>query len=189
MENRSFDLSVFRQRIIRERSEKDWSQAEVAKKLTAMGIDNVHFSTVSKIETGDRDIKLDEAAAMAELYGVSLDALLGRKPESERDLRYLLDALTDAVFISRTELHRISKTIRDRLDDIPSDYERCGSLANLVGQFVTHLETATKALDGVVEESIKDIEQRAVEDLRRMSRQELGRLEKSIPPADKDTTE
>jgi transcriptional regulator with XRE-family HTH domain len=157
------NMAGFRQRITRERNKRNWSQAEVAKRLTAMGIDNVHLSTVSKIEGGDRDIKLDEAAAMAELYGVSLDALLGRKPKNQREVRYLLDALTDAVFLSRTELHRAAKTLQDRLDDVPSDYQRHGTLAGLVHEVLRHLDAAGTALDELVDESIQDIEQRAVE--------------------------
>ena len=62
-----------------ERKERKWSQADIAKMLTAKGIDNMHHTTVAKIESGDREIKLDEAAAMADLFGLPLDSMMGRQ--------------------------------------------------------------------------------------------------------------
>jgi len=127
--------------------------------LTAMGIDNMHHTTVAKIEAGDREIKLDEAVAMADLYGMSLDAILGGK----RDLDYLLEALSDTVFLARTELDRTAKSLRDRMEDIPSDYDRHDALAALVREVVSHLDAAGKALDELVEHSFEHIQRRARE--------------------------
>ena len=113
--------------------------------LTAKGIDNMHHTTVAKIEAGDREIKLDEAVAMADLYGMSLDAILGGK----RDLDYLVEALTETVSSARTELDRTAKSLRDRMEDIPSDYKRYDALAELAHEVVSHLDTAGKGLDGL----------------------------------------
>ncbi|WP_175611255.1 helix-turn-helix domain-containing protein [Mycobacterium sp. SP-6446] len=163
MGNRPANMDRFRERIFHERDRRNWSQAEVAKRLTAMGIDNMHPTTVAKIEAGDREVKLDEAAAMADLYGLPLDTLLGRRPKGVRDLHYVLGALTDAAFTARTELYRVSKTVRDRLDDIPSDFERHDSLAKLGRDLFAHLDAASAVLDELVEHHIPDIEQRAAE--------------------------
>jgi transcriptional regulator with XRE-family HTH domain len=72
------------------REDKGWSQAYVAKKLKAKGIDNMHPTTVAKLEAGDREVKLDEAAALADLYGKSLDAMLGKGMPDERSLTFAL---------------------------------------------------------------------------------------------------
>jgi transcriptional regulator with XRE-family HTH domain len=157
------NVDRFRERIFHERDKRKWSQAEVAKRLAAMGIDNMHPTTVAKIEAGDREVKLDEAAAMADLYGLPLDTLLGRRPKGARDLYYVLGALTDAAFTARTELHRVSKTLRDRLEDIPSDFERYDSLARLGRDLFAHLDAASAVVDELVEHHIPDIEQRAAQ--------------------------
>ncbi len=188
VDNLSRNLAGYRRRITRERKKRGWSQAEVARKLQAKGIDNVHISTVSKIEAGDREIKLDEALAIAEIYGVSLDLLLGRKPQGQHNLRYLLDALTDDAFLSRTELQRRAKSLNDRLRDIPPDYAGYDALAEHVREVTDHLDAAGRGLDGLVDESIKDIEERAVEQLKRMSPQERELLSTTLPRPHKDAT-
>jgi hypothetical protein len=131
----------------------------VARMLTAIGIDSIYNTTVAKIEAGDREIKLDEAVAMADLFELDLNDLRRRK----RDLDYLLDALSDTVFLSRTELDRTARSLRDRMEDIPADYERYDALAGLVGDVVSHLDAAGIALDELVEHFAQHIEQRARE--------------------------
>jgi transcriptional regulator with XRE-family HTH domain len=68
----------FRKRLKDERDRRGWSQEELARRLSERGV-AVHASTIAKIETNARAVRLDEAAAIAELFGLSLDALLGRK--------------------------------------------------------------------------------------------------------------
>jgi transcriptional regulator with XRE-family HTH domain len=153
----------FRKRIANLRNERDWSQAEVAKKLTAMGIDNMHNTTVAKIEAGDREIKLDEAAALANLFGLSVDSLLGRSQGAHQDLLYALGALEDAVFTSRNELDRVSKSLQERLHEIPADYEGYESLAQPVREFSSRLKAARVALDKLVDRFTEEAEQRATE--------------------------
>jgi transcriptional regulator with XRE-family HTH domain len=157
------DMSRFRERISRERKRRGWSQAEVADKLNAMGIDSMYNTTVAKIEAGDRDIKLDEAVALARLYDAPLDTLVGLGPNSGRDLDYLLDALSDVVLHARTELDRTGRSLRDRMEDIPSDYDLYDALADLVGEVASHLDAAGKGLDKLMEHHLQYIERRARE--------------------------
>ena len=69
----------------------------------------MHATTVAKIEAGSRSVRINEAVAIADLFGVSLDSLLGRKPGTQRDLHYALGALLDAVYMSQTQLHRTAR--------------------------------------------------------------------------------
>lgn len=71
----------FRKSVRLERERRGWSQSYMAKLLTDRGIDSIYPTTVAKIESGDREVKLDEAAALADLFGGSLDWLLGREPD------------------------------------------------------------------------------------------------------------
>lgn len=188
MGNRPPDMHRFRERTAHLRNERRWSQAEVARRLTEMGIDNMHPTTVAKIEAGDREIKLDEAAAMADLYGLPLDSLLGRRPRGARDLHHVLGALLDAVYASQTQLHRTSKTLRDRLEDIPASYKGYDTLALLGRDVSGQLDGTQKALDRLKDrlddELVAVAESRALKRLKQMSAREREQLAKSIPPAE-----
>jgi transcriptional regulator with XRE-family HTH domain len=162
MANKKWAEHHFSKALKDQRDRREWSQAQLAKMLANKDI-HMHWTTIAKIEKGERSVRIDEAAAIADLFDVSVDTLLGRKPTAQRDLRYALGALTDAVFTSRTELHRTSKTLQDRLDDIPREYEGYDSLARLVRGLSKHLDAANAVLDELIEPSIADIEQRAIE--------------------------
>ena len=62
----------------RERKSRGLSLAQLAKLLQAKGIKRIYPTTIAKIEYGERPAKLDEAIALADVFGVSLDALVGR---------------------------------------------------------------------------------------------------------------
>jgi transcriptional regulator with XRE-family HTH domain len=153
------NIGRFRERITRERERRRWSQAEVARMLTAMGIDSIYNTTVAKIEAGDREIKLDEAVALAQLYEAPLDALVGLHPKTGRDLDYLMDALSDAAFLSRTDLRRHAKALGDRMADIPSDYQHRDTLDGLVRDVLGHLASAGTSLEELVEHFLEYVEQ------------------------------
>ena len=111
-----------------------------------MGIDSIYNTTVAKLESGEREIKLDEAVALARLYDAPLDALVGLHPNTERDLDYLMDALSDAVFISRTDLRRHAKALGDRMADIPlSTSSAMPCHQGLVGDVLGHLNSASSS--------------------------------------------
>lgn len=67
----------FSKRLKREREARGLSQGELVKLLEEHGV-HIHPSAIAKIEASTRSVKLDEAAAVAEVLGLSLDALLGR---------------------------------------------------------------------------------------------------------------
>jgi len=47
--------------------------------LSDSGVPMIHATTIAKIEAGDRPTRIDEAIGIADLFGISLDALLGRE--------------------------------------------------------------------------------------------------------------
>ena len=57
----------------------------------------MYGSTVAKIEAGEREVKLDEATAMADLFEMSLDELVARDSRKRREdeLTYYLRQLRD----------------------------------------------------------------------------------------------
>lgn len=62
--------------IRRRRERLFWSQTELAGQLTTVGMP-MNQNTVSRIEHGERPLRLAEAATFAEVLGVSIDVLIG----------------------------------------------------------------------------------------------------------------
>ena len=54
------------------REDRDWTQADVANKL------NMTQTGYSKYERGERDVPTEILIQLADLYGVSIDYLLGQ---------------------------------------------------------------------------------------------------------------
>ena len=71
----------FGQRVKAEREDRGWSQADMAKKLSAVGVHLMHPTTITKIEAGDRSVRINEAVGIADVFDMSMDALLGRGPD------------------------------------------------------------------------------------------------------------
>ena len=155
----------FGKRVRAEREHRDWSQTKMAKLLTDKEIEPMYATTIAKIEAGSRSVGINEAVAIAELFEVPLDSLLGRKPRAERDLDYALGALMDAVYTSRTELHRTARSLRDRLEDIPSDFAEHDTLAGHGREVFGHLDTAREVLGKLEDQLIADMERRVAEHL------------------------
>jgi transcriptional regulator with XRE-family HTH domain len=107
----------FRKRIKDERDRRGWSQEELARRLGEHGV-AVHASTIAKIETDARAVRLDEAAAIADLFGLSLDALLGRNT-LEDDGDHAMNVLAEDAQRLLADLSQIS----DRLDRAHRDLE------------------------------------------------------------------
>ncbi len=85
----------FRERIAVERKRRKLSQSDVAQMLNGRGLPGVYATTVAKIEAGDRTVRIDEAAAFADIFGLPLDELIGRHlDEQTRTLSYVLQAVT-----------------------------------------------------------------------------------------------
>jgi transcriptional regulator with XRE-family HTH domain len=89
----------FSKRLKTERERRKWTQADIAKRLRGKGI-HVTSTAIAKMEAEKpslrRSVKISEAAGIAELFGVSLDSLLGRRVGVENDLSNALGALQHA---------------------------------------------------------------------------------------------
>lgn len=73
---------TFARRVRRERIRHGWRQEDLADRLAARGI-RLHPSAIAKIErdpddrgSGARFVRLDEAAALAAAFGLSIDVML-----------------------------------------------------------------------------------------------------------------
>lgn len=81
------------QRVRRLREQRGWSQEEVGRQLARWGF-KMHQTTVAKLENGARPIRLNEVAALARLFAVSMADLWD--DEAVSDEQQILEArLTD----------------------------------------------------------------------------------------------
>jgi transcriptional regulator with XRE-family HTH domain len=109
----------FRKRLLSERKRRDWSQAHLAKLLSDKGLP-VHATTIAKIEAGDRAVRIEEAVAIADLWDVSLDALLGRNLDTKRDLTFTIQALLESARHAYSQVAASEASLRELTDEIAS---------------------------------------------------------------------
>jgi hypothetical protein len=83
-----------------------------------------HATTIAKIEAGNRQVEIVEAVAIAELFEMSLDSLIGHKPVAGgNDLAYALSAFLNTVHASSEQLWKMAEVISEQLDDLPEDFD------------------------------------------------------------------
>jgi transcriptional regulator with XRE-family HTH domain len=136
----------FSKQLKAERERRGWTQAEVAKMLSDKDI-SMHWTTIAKIEKGDRSVRIDEAAGIADLFEVSVDSLLGRRVRQESDLAYTLRGLSDMARQSSQQIAGIANTLSERLVDLSLfEFEGREALKSEGDQAFYALRTALQAL-------------------------------------------
>jgi hypothetical protein len=117
--------------------------------LTANGIDSMHPTTIAKIEAGDREVKLDEAEALADLYGMSLDTMMGKGLPDESSLTFALMNASSYAALSSRRATEARHTATD-LDEILEDMEnRFGSSEVL--ELIRSGREAARHLDSAID--------------------------------------
>src|SRR5699024_5424072 len=62
----------FTRRMATQRRELGWSQSELARRLQEAGLTTYHQTTVSRLEQGERPVRLGEARAIAAVLGIPI---------------------------------------------------------------------------------------------------------------------
>ena len=86
-----------RRRIKAERNKRDWKQQQLADRMLEHGHTTWTWTTVAKLEGGSRRLQLGEAAALCDIFGISLEMLSGRRARPVGDLTYAKGALLDTL--------------------------------------------------------------------------------------------
>lgn len=105
----------FREAMRRERDRQKVSRAGLSNQLQNIGFDHIHPSTVAKIESGERPVRLDEATAIADLLGVGLDTLLGRRTRPEDDYHDAWRAAVETGGQAAWQATSLERMLRDRV--------------------------------------------------------------------------
>jgi transcriptional regulator with XRE-family HTH domain len=104
--------------LVKEQRDKvhGWTQRELADKLNKTT--PMHWTTIAKIEHGERSVRIDEAAAFADVFGVSVDYLLGRRARPKSDLMFALRRAAEAVSNTRSMASSMMTTLIERADEL-----------------------------------------------------------------------
>ncbi|MBF6298031.1 helix-turn-helix transcriptional regulator [Nocardia amamiensis] len=106
---------VFGGRVRQWRKARSWSQEDLAAKLNDFGFE-MHQTTVAKIERGTRPLRVAEAVALAQIFGVpALSVFYGPGPEEEpmsmSSMRELMDNYEESINDAEERLEDAAKTV------------------------------------------------------------------------------
>ncbi|MFC6715096.1 helix-turn-helix domain-containing protein [Branchiibius cervicis] len=93
---------LFARNLRRQRESLGWSQAELAERLQEAGLAQIYPTTVSRIEKGERIVRLSEGAQIARTLQTDISAMTRLLPEEAAELR---EAMID-VELAAGELRR-----------------------------------------------------------------------------------
>jgi transcriptional regulator with XRE-family HTH domain len=139
--------SRFGKRLKAERERRGWTQPQMANLLSEKGVAPMHATTIAKIEAGSRSVRINEAVGIADLFEVSLDSLLGRKPGTQgSDLTYRLSVLAANAHESYLLVTTIMRTVHEPLEELPDEFDGSDNLREMGYHALSRLEPARKAL-------------------------------------------
>lgn len=145
----------FRKALRRERESRKWSQAHMAKLLSEKGL-TIYPTTVAKIEADERAARLEEVVAIADILGVSIDALVGRSADHPvGDKTLALNALAEVLQHGLWEVGVLASGLRSRIADL----DACDDLARDEKALRDAAQRAAAALDEATG-TLKDAMQR-----------------------------
>jgi transcriptional regulator with XRE-family HTH domain len=139
-------VRYFGRRLRAERERRGWTQVELAERLADAGWP-VNPTVLAKVESANegvqRSLKVDEALAVAEVFEMSLDSLLGRATDAESsdELELILRTAIDTARSLAGHLAQIRATFHDRFVEVEA--------LDFTGreQLQAHVEAARSALD------------------------------------------
>ncbi|GAB3183637.1 hypothetical protein GCM10027060_18930 [Nesterenkonia halophila] len=166
-------LDAFRENMKSERESQEISQAELARRMSAVGY-NFHQQTVQKIESGTRPVRLDEAADISRELGHDLNDMLST-PETLKQIK-LHQEMYDAALEAGTALS-------DAVEALARYYERQKAFARAAdrrgtdwrGQQEELLEGTLQTVQEQFELRL-DFSKHALSSARRLSSQERANI-------------
>ena len=139
----------FSEALKEQRKRRDWSQSQLEKMLAEKGV-HLHWTTIAKIEKGERSVRIDEAAAIADLFDMSVDALLGRQRPDDTTLTFAMITLLGYVGDAEKQMVHARGTATDLEDQLEDAAERFNSvhieaLLRTARDMARHLDKARAA--------------------------------------------
>jgi transcriptional regulator with XRE-family HTH domain len=124
--------------------------------LSDRGIRGIYPTTVAKIEAGDRAVRIDELTSIADLFGVSLDRLLGRRETSSarQNIEFVVGNLFHTARSGISQVQLTEHLLRAVIEDLAVlDFDQRDELVALATSAKAALSHAIEELGGLVESS------------------------------------
>lgn len=163
-----WNADYFARRIRTERLQRKWTHKQLAEFMSNKSGPPIDVTTVSKIERGERAVRISEAVVLADLFDTSVDSLLGRKAQPGDDADYALTAALDIARRSSMELTGMQNAIIERFRELE------GLDAEGLDELRAVAETVSTALRFAADE---------------LARIAYYRQVGAVPPGDRDTHE
>ncbi len=131
------DEDAFGRRVRQERNLRGWTQADLAKRLLEEGV-KLHPSAIAKIEDRDREdgkprsIRLDEATAIARVFGRLVDEMYETPEERNRMLYHRLRGWLERLSEPADEGWVIRDQVNEAIDAVEDDDEERERLRGLL---------------------------------------------------------
>jgi transcriptional regulator with XRE-family HTH domain len=162
MGNSKWTDKRFGQRVKAEREDQGWSQADMAKALSTVGVHRMHPTTIAKIEAGDRSVRINEAVGIADLFEVSLDALLGRQWPHDASLMFALRTLAGYARDAKRQIVQargVAADVGEILEDAEQRFDspRIAAMLRLALEMAEHLDAAeaqAQQIDSITTQAI-----------------------------------
>lgn len=103
--------SQFVENVQRLRELKGWSQGELARRMADEGWDGFHQTTISRIEKGQRPVRLAEARTLASVLGSQVGIMTAPPPEA-----HILESLAHNIGLMRLTKKRLLVQLEDLQD-------------------------------------------------------------------------
>ncbi len=146
MARKQTPICEFRDRLRSERKRRGWSQEQLCERL-AQQRTPISQSVISKMESARREPRPDELVAIAKVFGLTVDTMLGHKGGKDDSLDYALRSMRDTVRRSVTAIRMAANDI-DAAEGEVFSYVFAGNrqLAQYLSAFHRHAEIALTAL-------------------------------------------
>jgi transcriptional regulator with XRE-family HTH domain len=146
MAGKQTPISEFRDRLRSERKRRGWSQEQLCEQLTQQRTP-ISQSVISKMESARREPRPDELVAIAKVFGLTVDTMLGYKGGKDESLDYALRSIRDTTRRSATAIRMAASDI-DAAEGEVFSYTFAGNrqLAQYLSAFHRHIELALTAL-------------------------------------------
>lgn len=116
----------FGQQLKKQRQLRGWTQPQLAAMLIDKGVSPMHATTIAKIEAAQRSVRINEAVAIADLFSVSVDSLLGRQEPDDTTFFFamtVLQAYVDDAVGKIREVQGVYSDIDDQIDGVAERFD------------------------------------------------------------------
>lgn len=165
------DEKAFIRSMKRLREDRGWTQADLAREMTDLGWSGMYQTTISRMEKGERPVRIGEARGLAKVFGVTVGMMIAQ-PESSKPVEALKNSVLklDDVrgrLIGDIEEHFVFSQVL--LPKEISDVENCGyeswadddmraSIENFLARARRHQATSMQEIvDEAMEEHEADL--------------------------------